>query len=286
MKKILVTGGAGFIGTNLIKELKNQDYDVVSIDNYSTGSTDNHIKGVYYIHLDIEDINKIGESNFDYCFHLAAQSRVQPSFENPQESLRVNSSGTMKVLDGQGIISVKVIYAGSSSKHHDPSDSPYAMTKFLGEEICKLYKKSYNVDVEIARFYNVYGPGENIDEKFGNVIGIWSSKILKGESLPIIGDGSQKRDFIHVIDIVDGLIKIAFSNLKHDDAWELGTGVNYSINQLFSFFNERFSVNSYNLPDQPGNYKETLRDNDDMLKLLNWIPEDRLKEHIFKLKIS
>lgn len=286
MKKILVTGGAGFIGTNLIKELKNQDYDVVSIDNYSTGSTDNHIKGVYYIHLDIEDINKIGESNFDYCFHLAAQSRVQPSFENPQESLRVNSSGTMKVLEWARYNHIKLVYAGSSSKHHNPSDSPYATTKYLGEELCKLYKKSYNVDVEIARFYNVYGPGENIDEKFGNVIGIWSSKILKGESLPIIGDGSQKRDFIHVIDIVDGLIKIAFSNLKHDDAWELGTGVNYSINQLFSFFNERFSVNSYNLPDQPGNYKETLRDNDDMLKLLNWIPEDRLKEHIFKLKIS
>ena len=286
MKRILVTGGAGFIGTNLIKELKNQDCDVMSIDNYSTGSKDNHVKGVKYIDLDIEDISKISESNFDYCFHLAAQSRVQPSFENPQESLRVNASGTMKVLEWVRYNNIKLVYAGSSSKHHNPSDSPYATTKYLGEELCKLYKKSYNVDVEIARFYNVYGPGENIDEKFGNVIGIWSSKILKGESLPIIGDGSQKRDFIHVIDIVDGLIKIAFSNLKHDDAWELGTGVNYSINQLFSFFNERFSVNSYNLPDQPGNYKETLRDNDDMLKLLNWIPEDRLKEHIFKLKIS
>ena len=286
MKRILVTGGAGFIGTNLIKELKNQDCDVMSIDNYSTGSKDNHVKGVKYIDLDIEDISKISESNFDYCFHLAAQSRVQPSFENPQESLRVNASGTMKVLEWVRYNNIKLVYAGSSSKHHNPSDSPYATTKYLGEELCKLYKKSYNVDVEIARFYNVYGPGENIDEKFGNVIGIWSSKILKGESLPIIGDGSQKRDFIHVIDIVDGLIKIAFSNLKHDDAWELGTGVNYSINQLFCFFNERFSVNSYNLPDQPGNYKETLRDNDDMLKLLNWIPEDRLKEHIFKLKIS
>ena len=286
MNRILVTGGAGFIGTNLIKELKNQDCDVMSIDNYSTGSKDNHIKGVKYIDLDIEDISKISESNFDYCFHLAAQSRVQPSFENPQESLRVNASGTMKVLEWVRCNNIKLVYAGSSSKHHNPSDSPYATTKYLGEELCKLYKKSFNVDVEIARFYNVYGPGENIDEKFGNVIGIWSSKILKGESLPIIGDGSQKRDFIHVIDIVDGLIKIAFSNLKHDDAWELGSGVNYSINQLFSFFNERFSVNSYNLPDQPGNYKETLRDNDDMLKLLNWIPEDRLKEHIFKLKIS
>ncbi len=286
MNRILVTGGAGFIGTNLIKELKNQDCDVISIDNYSTGSKDNHIKGVKYIDLDIEDISKISESNFDYCFHLAAQSRVQPSFENPQESLRVNASGTMKVLEWVRCNNIKLVYAGSSSKHHNPSDSPYATTKYLGEELCKLYKKSYNVNVEIARFYNVYGPGENIDEKFGNVIGIWSSKILKGESLPIIGDGSQKRDFIHVIDIVDGLIKIAFSNLKHDDAWELGSGVNYSINQLFSFFNERFSVNSYNLPDQPGNYKETLRDNDDMLKLLNWIPEDRLKEHVFKLKIS
>ena len=286
MKRILVTGGAGFIGTNLIKELKNQDCDVMSIDNYSTGSEDNHVKGVNYIDLDIEDISKISESNFDYCFHLAAQSRVQPSFENPLESLRVNTSGTMKVLEWVRYNHIKLIYAGSSSKHQNPSDSPYATTKYFGEELCKLYKKSYNVDVEIARFYNVYGPGENIDEKFGNVIGIWSSKILKGESLPIIGDGSQKRDFIHVIDIVNGLIKIAFSNLKHDDAWELGTGVNYSINQLFSFFNERFSVNSYNLPDQPGNYKESLRDNDDMLKLLNWIPEDRLKEHIFKLKIS
>ena len=286
MKRILVTGGAGFIGTNLIKELKNQDCDVMSIDNYSTGSKDNHIKGVKYIDLDIEDISKINESNFDYCFHLAAQSRVQPSFENPQESLRVNASGTMKVLEWVRHNHIKLVYAGSSSKHHNPSDSPYATTKYLGEELCKLYKKSYNVDVEIARFYNVYGPGENIDEKYGNVIGIWSSKILKGESLPIIGDGSQKRDFIHVIDIVDGLIKIAFSNLKHHDGWELGTGVNYSINELFSFFDERFSVNSHNLPDQPGNYKETLRGNDDMLKLLNWIPMDRLKEHIFKLKIS
>ena len=286
MRRILVTGGAGFIGTNLIKELKNQDYDVVSIDNYSTGSKTTHIKGVNYIDIDIEDISIISESNFDYCFHLAAQSRVQPSFENPQESLRVNASGTIKVLEWVRHNQIKLVYAGSSSKHHNPSDSPYATTKYLGEELCKLYKKSYNVDVEIARFYNVYGPGENIDEKFGNVIGIWSAKILKGESLPIIGDGSQKRDFIHVIDIVDGLIKIAFSDLKHDDAWELGTGVNYSINQLFSFFNERFNVNSCNLPDQPGNYRETLRDNDDMLRLLDWIPEDRLKEHIFKLKIS
>ena len=140
MKRILVTGGAGFIGTNLIKELKNQDCDVMSIDNYSTGSKDNHVKGVKYIDLDIEDISKISESNFDYCFHLAAQSRVQPSFENPQESLRVNASGTMKVLEWVRYNNIKLVYAGSSSKHHNPSDSPYATTKYLGKSYVNYIK--------------------------------------------------------------------------------------------------------------------------------------------------
>jgi UDP-glucose 4-epimerase len=160
------------------------------------------------------------------------------------------------------------------------------MSKYMGEEICKLYRNSFNFSVEIARFYNVYGPGENIDEKFGNVIGIWGSKILKGEPLPIIGDGNQKRDFIHVLDIVDGLIKIALSKLSHKDAWELGTGVNYSINELFSYFKQKFNVDSCYLPDQKGNYKETLRKNDDMLKLLNWLPKDRLKDHIYNLNLE
>ena len=179
----------------------------------------------------------------------------------------------------------KVVYAGSSSKHHYPSESPYAMYKFLGEEVCKLYKESYNVNVEIARFYNVYGPGENIDEIYGNVIGIWISKIMKGEPLPIVGDGEQKRDFVHVHDIVDGLKKIAFSDLHHKDAWELGTGINYSINNVFQLFNKRFNTSSISIPDQPGNYRKTLRENDDTLKLLNWCPKDRLEEHINNLKI-
>ena len=179
---------------------------------------------------------------------------------------------------------VKIIYAGSSSKHHNPSDSPYAMYKYLGEEVCKLYKKSYNVNVEIARFYNVYGPGENLDEKFGNVIGIWRSKVIKGEPLPIVGDGNQKRDFVHVYDIVNGLIKIALTDINHTDAWELGTGINYSINELFKYFKDKFDVKSINIPDQPGNYRQTLRGNDDSLKLLDWKPIDRLKEHINSFK--
>ena len=159
------------------------------------------------------------------------------------------------------------------------------MYKYLGEEVCKLYRKSFKVNVQIARFYNVYGPGENVDEKYGNVIGVWRAKIAKGEPLPIVGDGKQKRDFIHVYDIVDGLQKIAFSNLNHDDAWELGTGINYSIINVYDIFNNYFNTDFINIPDQPGNYRTTLRENDDTLKLLNWIPKDRLEKHIKSLKI-
>ena len=285
MNKVLVTGGVGFIGANLIKELIRKGIEVVSIDNYSTGNKHNQVEGVKYLDNDIEEISSIKEKNFDLCFHLAAQSRVQPSFDNPLESVRVNVTGTTKVMEWAKINNVKVVYAGSSSKHHDPSDSPYAMTKFLGEEICKLYKKSFSVNVEICRFYNVYGPGENVDEKFGNVIGIWSAKIKKNEPIPIVGDGEQKRDFIHVYDLVDGLIKIGFSQKSHKDAWELGTGINYSINDLYRLFNEKYNVDSVNIPDQPGNYRKTLRINDDTLNLLKWRPKDRLKSHIDNLNL-
>jgi UDP-glucose 4-epimerase len=282
MNNILVTGGAGFIGSNLIKSLIEIGCNVTSLDNYSTGTNENEVKGAIYINDDIENILKL-EKNFDICFHLAAQSRVQPSFDDPQESVRINVTGTTKVMEWARMNKVKVIYAGSSSKHHDPSDSPYAMTKFLGEEICKLYKKSYNVNVEIARFYNVYGPMEPLDEKFGNVIGIWQVKVGKNLPLPIVGDGNQKRDFTHVQDIVDGLLKISNSEINHDDAWEIGTGVNYSINELYAMFKQKYDTNSVNIPDQKGNYRETLRVNDDLINLLNWQPKDRLREYIANL---
>ena len=284
MKNILVTGGVGFIGSNLIKKLVEKGCNVSSIDNYSTGTIANEVKGVKYINDDIENIHKL-DMEFDTCFHLAAQSRVQPSFDDPEECFRVNVKGTSKVMEWAKTKNIKVVYAGSSSKHHNPSDSPYAMYKFLGEEVCKLYKNSFNINVEISRFYNVYGPGENIDEKFGNVIGIWIAQIKKNEPVTIVGDGKQKRDFIHIFDLVDGLIKIAETNISNADAWELGTGLNYSVNELFGFFNNKFNIKSINIPDQPGNYKKTLRINDDALKLLNWKPKDRLKSHIENLNI-
>ena len=282
MKKILVTGGAGFIGSNLVFELVNQGYDVTSIDDYSAGLKKNEVEGAKYINMDIDMVDNI-YNDFDLCFHLAAMSRVQPSFSDPTEYFRVNVNGTMKIMEWAKKNKVKVVYAGSSSRHHDPSDSPYAMYKFLGEEVCKLYKNSYSVDVEIARFYNVYGPNESLDEIHGNVIGIWQTKVKKGLPLPVVGDGNQRRDFTHVLDIVDGLIKIALSNKVHEDAWELGTGINYSVNELYEMFNNKFKCNRINIPDQKGNYKLTLRENDDLINQLGWSPKDRLKQHIDNL---
>jgi len=284
MKNILITGGVGFIGSNLAKELVKKNYNVTSIDDYSFGSKKNEIDGVEYINEDINNISRL-KSKFDICFHLAALARVQLSFKDPSKYFKSNVNGTERVMEWAKENKVKVVYAGSSSRHFNPSDSPYAMYKFLGEEICKLYKKSYNLNVEIARFYNVYGPGEVVSEVNGNVIGIWRSKILQNKPLTIVGDGKQRRDFTHVYDIVDGLIKIALTKNKHSDAWELGTGNNYSVNELFKMFNKRFNVKSEFVPDQQGNYKKTIRKNDDMISQLNWNPKDRLSDHIENLKL-
>ena len=282
MKNVLITGGVGFIGSNLAQELLKRNYNVTSIDNYSFGSKKNEIDGVNYINKDINNISDL-KLKFDTCFHLAALARVQLSFNSPAEYFNSNVSGTERVIQWAKENNVKVVYAGSSSRHFEPADSPYAMYKFLGEEICKLYKKSFDLNVEIARFYNVYGPGEVVDEVNGNVIGIWRSKVIQKKPLTIVGDGNQRRDFTHVYDIVDGLIKIADTNHKHSDAWELGTGNNHSVNELYNMFKKKFKVTSELIPDQPGNYKKTIRKNDDMLSKLNWNPIDRLNDHINNL---
>lgn len=170
-KKILVTGGAGFIGVNLIKRLKEEGHRVVSLDNYDSGLEANHIEGVKYINADIETIEYL-KGDYDLVYHLAALSRIQPSFEDPTETYRVNVTGTRAVADWARVNNIKVVYAGSSSRWHDPYQSPYACFKHMGEEIFKLYRKVYDLDAEICRFYNVYGPNEIVDGDWAAVIGI------------------------------------------------------------------------------------------------------------------
>ena len=281
--KILVTGGAGFIGTNLIKKLLSEGHKVVSLDDYETGTQENEVEGATYIMGDIDSLTYWKGEGFDLCYHLAALSRIQPSFEDPTETFRVNTQGSQVVAEWARHNNVKVIYAGSSSRWHDPMKSPYAAFKHMGEEIFKLYKKVYNLDVEIARFYNVYGPNEIVDGDWAAVIGIWRRQVRDNQPITIVGDGEQRRDFTHVDDICDALYKLGISDEKHEDAWELGTGVNYSINEVYGMFKEKFNSDSIYLPDQPGNYRKTLRENDDTLERLNWKPEDRLRDYIQSL---
>lgn len=279
--KILVTGGAGFIGHHLVQRLIKEGHDVDCLDDYSTGKLENeHHKCTYYIG-DIETIIEFG--TYDKIYHLAALSRIQPSFNNPDETYRVNTFGTQQVLELARRTGAKVVYAGSSSKHHNPYQSPYAACKYMGEEVCKMYKKTYGMDIEIARFYNVYGPNEIIEGDYAAVIGIWRRQMRDNEPLTIVGDGEQRRDFTHVEDIVDGLYRIGFKTEVHEDAWELGSGKNYSINEVYKMFENNFDTKSIYIEDQSGNYRATLRENNDAIQRLNWQPKDRLKDYINSL---
>ena len=281
--KILVTGGVGFIGTALIKKLLNEGYNVHSLDNYEVGLKENEVDGCNYHVGDIENIHLM-DKDFDLIFHLAALSRIQPSFNNPTETFRVNTIGTQDVCEFARLSGAKVIYAGSSSRWHNPYQSPYAACKHMGEEACKMYKKTYGMDIEIVRFYNVYGPGEIVDGDWAAVVGKWRRQVKNGEPITIVGDGEQRRDFTHIDDIIDGLWRIGVTEqIIHEDAWELGTGMNYSINEVYNWFKEKFGVESITLPNQSGNYRETMRENDDSLKKLNWKPTDQLKKYIFSL---
>ena len=280
--KILVTGGAGFVGSNLIKALIDQ-HQVISLDNYEIGSKENHLNGAIYIEGDVVDIQSILPNDFDLCFHLAGLSRIQPSFNDPYNTFRSNTIGVQKVLDWARTNATKVVYSGSSSRHHNPHQSPYALYKYLGEEICKMYKYTFSMDIEIVRFYNVYGPNEIIDGDWAAVIGIWRRQVRDGEKITIVGDGLQKRDFTHIDDIVKGLILVSMSDEKHDDAWEMGSGTNYTINEVYQMFKNRFGAQSNHIENQFGNYKETLRENNDMIDRLGWKPSGKLEDYIASL---
>lgn len=280
---IIVTGGVGFVGTNLVKKLKEDGHKVIVIDDYSIGDVRNQIEGVRYLPMNVEQIDFIRGDEVDLCFHLAALSRIQPSFEKPSLFFRSNLSGTEAVCEWARKWNVKVIYSGSSSQWHDPFQSPYAMYKKLGEDVCKMYRKVFGTNIEIARFYNVYGPYEITEGEWAAVIGKWRGNIEKGEPITIVGDGEQRRDFTHIDDIIDGLIKIAFSNESHEDAWELGTGFNYSLNEVADMFVEKFGTSKVYIPNQKGNYRETRRENDSAINILGWNPTDKLKEYINSL---
>jgi UDP-glucose 4-epimerase len=283
MRKVLVTGGCGFIGHALSLELIKRGYNVDVIDNLSIGTEAKIPNGCNFLGGDVRAIDNINDKPYSYIFHLAALSRIQPSFQNPTLTFSVNVDGTKQVVEYTLRNKSKLIYSGSSSKHHNPELSPYAMSKYMGEVWIKMYKKVYELNAEIVRFYNVYGPGELVDSHMAAVIGLWRSQRKKNYPITIIGDGEQRRDFTHVDDIVDGLIRIAESDEKHEDAWELGTGKNYSINEVADMFVKNLNCVKVYMTNQKGNYRETIRINDDALNRLGWQPTDKLENYIKSL---
>jgi UDP-glucose 4-epimerase len=280
MKKVLVTGGCGFVGYALTNELIKRGYEVDVIDNLSIGKEAKIPEGCNFLGGDIRGMDNQDDKPYTYIFHLAALSRIQPSFQNPTQTFSVNVEGTKRVVEYAFQNKCKLIYSGSSSRHHNPMLSPYAMSKHMGEEWIKMFKGVYGLKAEIVRFYNVYGPGELVDSHMAAVIGLWRAAIKKGEPIKIHGDGEQRRDFTHINDIVDGLIRIAESYRTHEDAWELGTGKNYSLNEVA----DMFGVLREYVDDVKGNYRETLRVNNDAIDRLGWQPKDRLKEYIENLE--
>jgi len=282
---VLVTGGCGFIGYALTKRLLLEGYNVDVIDNLSIGKEAKEVisLGAGFLGGDIRAMENIPLKRYEYIFHLAALSRIQPSFKQPRLTFTSNVEGTRQVVDYALKVRAKLIYAGSSSKHHNPELSPYAMSKHIGEEWIKMYKKCFGLNAEIARFYNVYGSGELVDSHMAAVIGKWRGQIARNHPITIVGDGEQRRDFTHIGDIIDGLIKVAKSKEQHEDAWELGTGCNYTINRVADMFVEKFNCVKVYMSEEQGNYRETVRINNDAIERLGWQPTDKLKQYIQSL---
>ena len=289
--KILVTGGVGFVGTNLIKRLLKDGHEVVSIDNYSSGLKENEQDGCKYIDVDISDSSRKHKAfglevyqleRPDTIFHLAALARIQPSIKDPVTAIQNNFNSTLNVLEWARKDNTPVVFAGSSSFHHGLWGSPYAWSKFGGEQLCELYSKVYSLPTTICRFYNVYGPHQLEEGTYATVIGIFQKQHREGKPLTVTGDGEQRRDFTHIEDIVDGIVKCHEAmhgavDMKYTgEIFELGRGVNFSINEIAKMFGGEIEY----IPSRSGEYDVTLADYSKASELLDWKPNKDIEKYI------
>ena len=280
--KILVTGGAGFVGTNLIKTLKKKkpEATIVVIDNYSTGYVENKQPGVEYLNANIESQSGtaiIESINPDVIYHLAALARIQPSFTNPNPTFDSNMVGTQKILEYARKKKTPVIYAGSSSTHGGVYKNPYTFSKWVGEELCKMYSEVYGVPTIITRFYNVYGdhmiPG---DSAYSTVVQIFDEQYAANKPLTVTGDGEQRRDFTHVLDICDALVACIDHPELQGEFFELGRGKNYSINEVA----EMYGTEYVHIPKRPGEAKTALADFSKATEVLGYNPTRNLDDYV------
>jgi UDP-glucose 4-epimerase len=292
--KILVTGGAGFIGSHLVDRLIREGHQVTILDNLSTGFKENINPQAKFVLVDIRNLSQIKRyfQRQDFVFHLAALPRIQLSIKDPLPVNETNITGTLNVLLAAKEAGVKrVIYSASSSIYGnknklplkedmlpDPG-SPYALSKYVGEEYCRLFTKLYGLDTIILRYFNVYGPRAEAVSPYATVIPIFLRQKAQGKPLTITGDGRQKRDFTYVDDVVEANIKAM--NLKRRGNGEMiniGAGQNYSINQLAKIIGGP----TIYIPSRPGESRVTLADNSKAKRILKWQPKISLEEGIKK----
>lgn len=275
-KTILVTGGAGFIGSHLCERLVREGHRVISLDNYFTGSRENHVPGVEYREGHTKDIESLVPETPDLVYHLGEYSRVEKSFEEPALVWDLNKDGTFAVLEFCRKKGPKLIYAGSSTKFGDGGmgrdQSPYAWTKASNTELVRNYGEWYAMSYAITYFYNVYGPGERAGS-YGTVIEIFKQKRIKGEPLSVTLPGTQKRNFTHVDDIVNGLALVGEKG--EGDEFGLGDERAYSILEIAEMFGGEIIMK----PEMPGNRMGSDIDTSKS-KLLGWSVQKDIRDYI------
>ncbi|MDD2935476.1 MAG: NAD-dependent epimerase/dehydratase family protein [Candidatus Pacebacteria bacterium] len=284
-KTILVTGGAGFIGSHLIEELvKDENNRVISLDSYFTGREENHIDGAEYIKGETKDIEVLITEIPDIVYHLGEYSRVLTSFDDIDLVWRLNKEGTFKVLEFCRKNNVRLIYAGSSTKFGEFDDaedgenqSPYAYFKATNTNLVNNYGKWFGLNYAITYFYNVYGEREIREGKYATLIGIFSRKYKNKELLTVVSPGTQKRAFTYVGDIVEGLILVGEKG--RGDGHCIGSEESFSVLEIAQMFGGEIEM----LPAKKGDRNHSKIDLTKM-KEFSWSAKSSIKDYIEKIK--
>ena len=283
-KRILVTGGAGFVGSNLCERLeKDKNNEVYSLDNYFTGSKDNHVENVTYIEGLTSDIDKLINFEPHTVYHLGEYSRVEQSFDDIEKVWKFNKDGIFAVLEFVRKTGAKIVYAGSSTKFGDGglgrSASPYAWTKASNTELVENYGAWFNVPYAITYFYNVYGKREIQTGKYATLIALFKEKMKNNETLTIVSPGSQKRNFTHIDDIISGLVLVGENG--YGDEFGIGSPDSYSIKEIAEMFGGKIDM----LPERKGN-RMTADVMTAKTEALGWKPTRNIQEYIQELKLN